>query len=265
MCNAWNHSADCPCSFGPGYGRGGGYGHGGGYYAREVVVTPAWGSERRSTVASYVNPNAHCPVCGALVYFYRSPYNGRVFFDDLGGDWPKHPCTDNRWEPRRATSSTLSPREPAWQHTGFKPLVSSRVYKTTAHRVLTGEIDGQYEVLYLAECDPVDDPSPIFVRPIEGKPNLFEISYLSSSSFQTNKRKAIGFAENIKAVDEKTLASAAQGDAEATYAIGKFLLWEMYDPIGASPYIVSAAASGVFEAQIDLAILKLLPITNVRH
>jgi hypothetical protein len=42
---------------------------------------------------SYVNPNAHCPVCGADVYFYQSPYGGRVFFDELGPPWPKHPCT----------------------------------------------------------------------------------------------------------------------------------------------------------------------------
>jgi hypothetical protein len=28
------------------------------------------------------------------VFFYRSPHNGRVFFDDVGWPWPKHPCTD---------------------------------------------------------------------------------------------------------------------------------------------------------------------------
>jgi hypothetical protein len=44
---------------------------------------------------SYVNPNAHCPVCGAEVYFYQSPYGGRVFFDELGPPWPKHPCTSS--------------------------------------------------------------------------------------------------------------------------------------------------------------------------
>ncbi len=43
---------------------------------------------------SYVNPNARCPVCSASVYFYQSPYGGRVFFDELGPPWPKHPCTD---------------------------------------------------------------------------------------------------------------------------------------------------------------------------
>jgi hypothetical protein len=33
-------------------------------------------------------------VCGAAVFFYRSPHGGRVFFDELGIPWPKHPCTD---------------------------------------------------------------------------------------------------------------------------------------------------------------------------
>ena len=61
--------------------------------------------------ASYVNPNARCPECNAEVYFYQSPYGGRVFFDDLGWPWPKHPCTDkpsvqtgkfHRLEPKRS-------------------------------------------------------------------------------------------------------------------------------------------------------------------
>lgn len=44
---------------------------------------------------SYVNPNARCPVCGDPVYFYQSPYGGRVFFNELGPPWEKHGCTDN--------------------------------------------------------------------------------------------------------------------------------------------------------------------------
>jgi hypothetical protein len=43
---------------------------------------------------SYLNPNAKCPVCGASVFFYQSEDGGRVFFDDVGWPWPKHPCTD---------------------------------------------------------------------------------------------------------------------------------------------------------------------------
>lgn len=46
------------------------------------------------------------------MFFYQSPFGGRVFFDDLGPPWPKHPCTDHasasglgRSEPRFSTSS----------------------------------------------------------------------------------------------------------------------------------------------------------------
>ncbi len=72
---------------------------------RPIHVSGGWcpGSSRRNsspsrsafqTVQSYLDPNARCPVCGASVFFYRSPHNGRVFFDDVGWPWPKHPCTD---------------------------------------------------------------------------------------------------------------------------------------------------------------------------
>jgi len=44
---------------------------------------------------SYIDPNARCPVCGDQVFYYQSPHGGRVFFNDVGWPWEKHPCTDN--------------------------------------------------------------------------------------------------------------------------------------------------------------------------
>src|SRR5258707_14507847 len=49
----------------------------------------------RSWTACFVAPNATCPVCSAKVYFYQNQHGSRVFFDELGWPWPKHPCTDN--------------------------------------------------------------------------------------------------------------------------------------------------------------------------
>lgn len=43
----------------------------------------------------WVRPNAACPVCRAPVYFYSNEYGSRVFFDEIGPPWPKHPCTDH--------------------------------------------------------------------------------------------------------------------------------------------------------------------------
>jgi hypothetical protein len=49
----------------------------------------------QSYTAHFVRPNAKCPVCGADVFFYQNAAGSRVFFDELGPPWPKHPCTDN--------------------------------------------------------------------------------------------------------------------------------------------------------------------------
>lgn len=49
----------------------------------------------RGPTSTFVHPNAECPVCGARVFFYQNRFGSRVYFDDLGKPWPKHPCTDN--------------------------------------------------------------------------------------------------------------------------------------------------------------------------
>lgn len=46
------------------------------------------------TIPSFTVPNARCPECGALVFFYQNASGSKVFFDDIGPPWPKHPCTD---------------------------------------------------------------------------------------------------------------------------------------------------------------------------
>ncbi|MES0098119.1 hypothetical protein [Mesorhizobium sp. M0019] len=87
---------------------------------------------RFGTVVSYVNPNAHCPVCGKQVFYYQCPHGGRVFFDNLGWPWPKHGCTDN-------------PRSQ-------KGRVEARVINShTAFRSAQGEPLDLYELLSIAE------------------------------------------------------------------------------------------------------------------
>ena len=60
--------------------------------------TTSWFTPRPSGVAAasaaWLDPNASCPVCGAEVYFYQNRFGSRVFFDEVGPPWPKHPCTD---------------------------------------------------------------------------------------------------------------------------------------------------------------------------
>jgi hypothetical protein len=61
---------------------------------------------RNGHSSCFINPNATCPVCGAAVFYYQNDHGSRVFFDDLGPPWPKHPCTDNP----NLNAKVMSPR-----------------------------------------------------------------------------------------------------------------------------------------------------------
>jgi hypothetical protein len=97
----FNHYPDCACGWCVNYGR----------MSRATRVrllddlrhrdalTLLKGNSARTISGCYLNPNAKCPVCGDAVYFYANEHGSRVFFDDLGPPWAKHPCTDNPREP----------------------------------------------------------------------------------------------------------------------------------------------------------------------
>ena len=101
-CDGWNHSASCDCGWGGrSYGRNL-------PSERTFVCTSKWVNSQPGrplatsierllpgTPRRFTNPNAHCPVCGASVFYFQNEFGSRVFFDDLGVPWPKHPCTDN--------------------------------------------------------------------------------------------------------------------------------------------------------------------------
>ena len=119
-----NHFADCTC----GWCIGGWRNHD---IERTRFVGPTAMAQRwpaaGAVFESYVDPNAVCPVCGAQVFFYRSPYDGRVFFDELGPPWPKHPCTDNQLSLSHRIQS-IAPkilnqtRDPDWRKHGWIPV-----------------------------------------------------------------------------------------------------------------------------------------------
>ena len=145
MCNAWNHPANCRCGFG-------GEGHTGRRpqgsvthrFAYVPVILPAY--------ESYVNPNAKCPVCGAAVFFYQSPDGGRVFFDELGPPWSKHPCTDHRSIPRKLdySGATPSANTPTWEREGWIPLFIDVITDRDRHAYeISGMLDGLPIKIYI--------------------------------------------------------------------------------------------------------------------
>lgn len=144
-CNAWNHPIDCDCGFGGDGHLGGPSGAQNrdlGPYAYDVL------SINTRSVGSYTDPNASCPVCGASVFFYQSPHGGRVFFDELGPPWPKHPCTDNHEDVR----PPLRVRAMAWpwQAAGWSPLIVDVAQRIDGELVrLDCRFRGASLVLYL--------------------------------------------------------------------------------------------------------------------
>ncbi|VVN86227.1 hypothetical protein PS689_01518 [Pseudomonas fluorescens] len=125
MCNAWNHPKNCSCGWG-----------GDGHTGRSpnaigaAVIQNSWLISLTNTYHSYVDPNASCPVCGGAVFFYQSATGGRVFFDELGPPWPKHPCTDTTSRPRKAPPVSREKSQLdvyAWQRAGWQPFVIESV------------------------------------------------------------------------------------------------------------------------------------------
>jgi hypothetical protein len=119
-CNAWNHPPGCNCGWGGvNYGRAP-------TPVREILSISA----ALQIWRSFVNPNARCPVCEDPVFYYQSENGGRVFFDQLGPPWPKHPCTDRptwRWPAgtgfRLKEDDVKEPSSPpGWQREGWVPV-----------------------------------------------------------------------------------------------------------------------------------------------
>jgi hypothetical protein len=119
MCNAHNHPPGCPCGWG-----GVWYGHGNtesDWLFRREPRPRKLGPQRGTSsllAGGFTVPNSRCPVCNASVYYYESPYGGRVFFDSLGPPWPKHPCTFG------APTTVLASSGRSWQQRNWEPVTS---------------------------------------------------------------------------------------------------------------------------------------------
>jgi hypothetical protein len=192
MCNAWNHPPGCTCGWG-GFGHLGQRGPGG--YTHTYSSTAYWSVPPiRAAYESYVNPNASCPVCGAAVFFYQSPYGGKVFFDELGPPWPKHPCTDNTnstAEPRSIThtaTNTVSEKVYRWQADGWQPFFVSSVREIDKFLLeIHGSYRGRLVLLYIQKIidlsgfgDPIRSDSIAQIR--ERADGIYELSFITKSA-----------------------------------------------------------------------------------
>lgn len=55
-------------------------------------ATKRWQYVHKKILASKLT-KTKCPVCSLTCYFYQNEFGSRVYFDEIGGPWAKHPCT----------------------------------------------------------------------------------------------------------------------------------------------------------------------------
>lgn len=140
------------------------------------------------TFASYVDPWASCPACGASVFFYQSPNGGRVFFDQLGPPWPRHACTTGTSLPKVRLSSTDHPDAkrppPSWIGAGWRPLLKATAADLTPDLMRLEGVYGEDAIhLYVPKFylralpAPIDELSsaPILIKVAESGVYRIEI------------------------------------------------------------------------------------------
>lgn len=190
MCNAWNHPRGCTCGWG-------GEGHAGlrgiGSFTNESSNTKFYGVPPiNRAYESFVHPNAICPVCGSSVFFYQSPHGGRVFFDELGPPWPKHPCTNNQSIPRQmalSNTSHLEEKSYTWQKTGWKPFFITVVTGVDQYHLrITGQLEGKEIVVYAARVvdshsknNPIAPECICQIMPTRGSGSVYDLSLVTTS------------------------------------------------------------------------------------
>lgn len=110
----------------------------------------------------------------------------------------------------------------------------------------------------------IGEHSPVFVRSDPNRPELFEVTYLSSDPLGVHRQTAVAFDPRIRSLGADLIARAAAGEPVANRAIGEYLLLTM-SPWDAIPYLELAALDGDFDAQIELAVLLLFAAAPKLH
>lgn len=197
MCNAWNHPPECSCGWG-------GDGHLGRRTTGDAASNNLWLSHLQYTgSSSYTNRNASCPICGEQVFFYQSPNGGRVFFDDLGPPWPKHPCTDNPKIKIPAPTYKFeaeASRTFAWQLNGWVPfIVKSLIPQPPQFKLfnIRGEANSEEVSLYTT-VKGLNEKAPFLIKRLDAR--SYEVSTVQFPQFSavSQELKFFGF---IYAID----------------------------------------------------------------
>ena len=184
-CNAWNHTPDCNC------------GWGGIFHAPADSIHEHW-----LHFVRHRTPNAVCPACGADVFFYQSPFGGKVYFDELQPPWPKHPCMDSQLQnvrqvaPERVTiPSYLSDPAHRW-----RPLICKSIKKGNECVELAVAASDDVRTLFGKLSKKVlDMGAPFFIRFVSK--GAYEISTLRAKHDEPCEIRFMAFSHFADLVD----------------------------------------------------------------
>ena len=151
----------------------------------------------RSISGCYVIPNAKCPVCGDAVFFYANQHGSRVFFDDLGPPWPKHPCTDNPRQPAPASQGGPARRTRGMMQELITAANTAGLFK---NKVFGRRIPSEWTMLLVVSVDREGDENTVtaeFLDSLTGETTQFRClsaePVLEPGDFINMKGKEISF------------------------------------------------------------------------
>lgn len=232
-CNAFNHPSNCDCGWG---GQGYGGARSGPTHSEQLIPFFAtyWTPSRRNIYDSYVNPNAKCPVCGASVFFFQASNGGRVFFDELGPPWPKHPCTDmssHHWTPREFILSARKPDSPIqWQDDGWEPvlLVDAKLFEfLTILKVRRIDSDGLELNIAIKTEAPLGRDALTFIRESDIGLGIFDVSYLDTVSghMAVTPRQTLGMRNCYTFSEYEIWQQAIEGSSAHQNLVARMILF----------------------------------------
>jgi len=188
-------------------------------YISEEKISNSISILQIETYESFTVPNVKCKCCGDEIFFYQSPFGGKVFFNELGHPWEKHCCEPKccgkeiasipyeRLDKYRIINSR---KEPIWKQEGWIPAIyiKHESYDISIVKITLKAMDNYQEYSFL-----ISSKSFFLLKNREGlivnfksiDTNIFEISFYyydrkiiikgSSSSnvefLSTNKQKNI--------------------------------------------------------------------------
>jgi hypothetical protein len=107
----------------------------------------------RSLSACFVDHNARCPECGAAVYYYENAAGSRVYFDELGPPWPKHPCTDRKPDSRPRSSAEIKPPRPRARGLMLELIEKASVVAEWPSFALRGDADEAWSLIHVLDSE----------------------------------------------------------------------------------------------------------------